>query len=229
MYISLWRGVLSMKGFHNIKKALGITLLFLLSFLLISSSLCESVYTPVPTDEPTNTPAPADLLPEDGSIDYDQLLIDAIIKISTADFYEPAAVRVLEIVEFTTHYALFKSYEEIKESPWNVVVRLQGENKIGGTINHYYMICIKDGYVSSRADVVELQIQNIEITNKLSRQPSLYELETLQAMKANVGDYIELGDNYQVSSKQNYDMAQSHFTIKNVNKGLIEYWEDLGF
>ena len=201
------------------KKIFTFCLVFLMMFTFVTS-FAEEV---TPTLEPTLEPTLVDNQNTD-SVDYDQLLADAIIKITTADFYEPAAVRVLEIKSFSTKWFLTADYAE-KECPWNVVVRLQGENRVGGTVNHYYKICIKSGYDTSNEKMIQTLEKMIKSAKLVPTVSSVDDQSKLQDLRASFGDYLDLGDNYSDFSQGGTNV----FSIKNVNKALKTYWEDLGF
>ena len=71
----------------------------------------------------------------------EQLLVDLLIKISN-DFYEPSAVRVIDLGDYRLYDA--SEYSGMGYgSYYGIKVKLQGENKVGGTLNHPYLIRVK--------------------------------------------------------------------------------------
>lgn len=155
--------------------------------------------------------------------EYEQLLVDALIKVSTDYFYEPSAVRVLEIDAFEKT-AYYPNVPDSEFYPWNVFLRIQGENRVGGTLNHYYLLCIKSGEGSpEKKDYIEANEQLIESKKMLGRDPK-FSIQELYRHKAQVGDILDLGD----SNWEKNDEA-SVFSIKKINKALKAYWEDMGF
>ena len=136
-------------------------------------------------------------------------LFDALVKMITKDFFEPSAIRVLEVGDYINRNQ-WGEYSTLY-GPDTVVVRLQGENRVGGTLNHYYIVCIRAG---ERPD------------SQRSIDSWAGDIETLLSLgyKGEVGDYAELSDNY--SFKED---AADIFNIGRINKALKEYWEDMGF
>ena len=150
---------------------------------------------------------------------YDQLseldkeLFDALIIMTTEDFYKPAAARILEIGDYEDRT---KWEKEGTDSPLygpdTVVVRLQGENQAGGTANHYYMVCIKAA-------------ENTREGTKdyISACRTLGDIKSKLMVSGEIGEYAELEDDYSIKSSSN------KFDIKNINKAIKEYWEEMGF
>lgn len=123
----------------------------------------------------------------------ESILFDCLVNITTEYFYEPAAVRVLEIGDFQK--GGFDSN--------TVVVRLQGENKLGGTLNHYYCIAVSE---SETPDGIK----------------DILEADGFPYC-AHIGDFIQLDDDYSISEKTNdYDFGK-------INQALSEYWKEKGF
>lgn len=141
-------------------------------------------------------------------------LFEALIKLTTEDFYEPSAVRVLELGDFRekTSYDL---------GPDTVVVRLQGENRVGGTLNHYYLVCTAAGEDPDQ-DSIELTERILEYEKAVGME-YLESAKMLLSMKGEVGDYVELSDDY------SFEKLTNVFDIGRVNNALAEYWEEKGF
>ena len=190
----------------------------------------------------------------DALSEKEKMLFDAIVDMSTDDFFNPSAVRLLEVGDYSG-FEFSNETEELSQlfeelgmaeqlndalmQPDLVIVRLQGENKAGGTLNHYYKVCIK-GYEKTgelnqeMIDALEKQIEISEslvaINDFLDESTSddyekLMETKSeLMEYKADVGDYVDLGDDYEVKED-----ASDTFDIGKINKALKEYWENLGF
>lgn len=155
--------------------------------------------------------------------EYEQLLVDALIKVSTDYFYEPSAVRVLEIDAFEK-IGYYHAVLDSEFYPWNVFLRIQGENRVGGTLNHYYLLCIKSGEGSpEKKGYIEALERNIETEKIIGKDPK-YSLNELYRHKAQVGDILDLGDSNWIENDE-----ASVFSIKKINKALKAYWEDMGF
>lgn len=138
-------------------------------------------------------------------------LFDALIKMTTENFYEPAAIRILEVGDYEENTA--NKEDSILYGPDTVVVRLQGENRMGGTINHYYLVCI-----TAAENMTDAGQSMIELRTLLG------DMEQLLDYKGDVGDYAELADSYKLEAS-----AAELFNIGNINKALAEYWEEIGF
>lgn len=158
--------------------------------------------------------------------DLERNLFDALIAISTKSFYEPAAVRVLEVCDYEersqhlqdkdSKYGYIRHNYELNYGPDTVVVRLQGENKVGGTLNHYYLICVKAGENDSE--------DANYIIERYSNSSNTADRLKVMKYKAVFGEYVELGDEYTA------DENASHlFNIGRINKAIQEYWEEMGF
>ena len=140
--------------------------------------------------------------------DLEKTLFNNLISITSEVFYEPAAVRVLEV----------RNYEEYSGTnlPATVVVRLQGENKAGGTLNHYYLICIKSGEASDADKVLNTWASLYGVSDPRYKEAKLKN-------KANEGEYMQLDDDYKAS----IDCSDT-FNIGRINKALKEHWEEMG-
>lgn len=138
-------------------------------------------------------------------------LFDAIVKMTTKDFYEPSEIRVLEIGDYDERTKWDE--DDYLYGPDTVVVRLQGENRVGGTLNHYYLVCTAAG-----ENMTELGQSHIEYERLFGSK------EKLLRYKGEVGDYAELSDTYRFEKS-----ATDIFNIGRINKALKEYWEEMGF
>lgn len=66
------------------------------------------------------------------------------LKVISNNFYEPGAVRLLDIGDSKSKLYDAKKFTGMGEGYfYGVVLKLQGENKIGGTLSHYYLLRIE--------------------------------------------------------------------------------------
>ena len=158
---------------------------------------------------PENSTAP--LSARDQLTDLESRLFDALVKMVTDDFYEPSAVRVLEIGDFEERTKWDET--SLIFGPDTFVVRLQGENRVGGTLNHYYRVC-----VTAAENMTEVAQQSIKTYSLLGDRNSVLDY------KGEVGDYAELSDYYSFE-----ESTTDIFNIARINKALNEYWEEMGF
>lgn len=158
---------------------------------------------------PENSTAP--LSARDQLTDLESRLFDALVKMVTDDFYEPSAVRVLEIGDFEERTKWDET--SLIFGPDTVVVRLQGENRVGGTLNHYYRVC-----VTAAENMTEVAQQSIKTYSLLGDRNRVLDY------KGEVGDYAELSDYYSFE-----ESTTDIFNIARINKALNEYWEEMGF
>ena len=174
---------------------------------------------------------------EDELTGREQRLLDRLKSITKEYFFEPSKVRILEIPVYDCgdiytlqHDPNCDSYgnESNKKTYENeyVVVRLQGENKVGGTLNHYYVICLSE-------------LNTIDEINKIRVEASYSkELETREycSYKLKAGECIELGDTYKTTETVIGDMeirwggddGSKYFDISKINKAFAAYWKDMG-
>jgi len=158
--------------------------------------------------QPTETPAePTERPTEPVITEKEQQLVNYLIDIVTDSFYEPSAVRVLEIGDHVdnTMWRDEGQPESLHEfyGPETIVVRLQGENRIGGTLNHYYRICLTSAY------------------NEDERE--LFAHEVLR-YRGEAGQCAQLSDSYEITEN-----ASDEYDIGRINNALKEHWEELGF
>ena len=187
-------------------------ILALASMLCILLCACNSDGGETNTTSVTTTPPTA----REQLTSHESDVFEALIKMITADFFEPSAVRILELGEYTTSTFVFDDDTKVDyDVPHTVVVRLQGENRVGGTLNHYYRVCVVAGEGTS--DTAKEQIRYYEEYGWGS--------EYILKYKADVGDYVNLGDTYEL--QESYRGVE--YDIGRINKALAEYWEDMGF
>lgn len=157
---------------------------------------------PLPTETVEESIAP--LSAQEQLTEEERGLFESLVKMTTADFYEPAAIRVLEIGDYTK----YTEYDEntVRYGPDVVVVRLQGENRAGGTLNKYYLVCAAEA-------INDVGDQNLYVI-----------FGTSIGVTGKLGDYVELSKNYTIEKD-----ATDVFNIGRINKALKEYWEDMGF
>lgn len=156
---------------------------------------CGSTTTDTPTTMTVVTEPPTAI---ERLSKNERKVFDALIELTTTYFYKPSAVRVLEIGDYE------KSYKDAE----TVVVCLQGENQVGGTLNRYYVICVDDGG-NSADDIIYNDGAGVFFP-----------------VNAKVGSASDLGTThtFKDSNADEYDLDAG-----NINKALIEYWKDMGF
>lgn len=195
-----------------------LSLLLALSMLLLFCACGEKTSSSETTAE-TEPPSERDKLNENES-----LLFEALVKITTAAFYEPSAVKVLEIGDHSSN---------IYPSEY-VVVRLQGENKAGGTLNHYYKICIRE-----EGNLYEIYCEHMNQYHEDYPYFNNYWMYDYYSFDDWVKDehpeytyehnefaeYKELSDGYQFNAVS----ADEEFSVGKINRALTEYWTEKGF
>ena len=181
----------------------------LLLALVLCLSLCacgggnNTVETTVPTEPPTAREQLTEL---------EEKLFNNLIAITKDSFYEPSAVRVLEVCDYYEGTTRTDPDEyDYSYGPDRVVVRLQGENRVGGTVNHYYLICLTGA--ENTSEYAKTMIAAFA-RNK----------EMRMHFKAEEGEYAEIGDYYEVKRD-----SSDIFDIGRINRALKEYWEEMGF
>ena len=148
----------------------------------------------------------------------EEQLVTALIKITTADFYEPSKIRVLEIGTYENRTRFEGDPDHVEEyGPDTVVVRLQGENRVGGTLNHLYLLVLVGAENKSEKAQERLE--------KLEQLGPGYE-NNIMTLRGEVGDYVQIADSNKLKDKEH---AEEVFNIGKVNKALAEYWEERGF
>lgn len=209
---------------------------YLLFLLLIGTLMCSAcsentVHTSVATTVAENTLQPETITVPETTFSHettaiealsedDKLLFDALIKMTVDHFYEPSKIRILEIGDHSDG-TIYKK-DDLNYGPCTVVVRLQGENVIGGTVNHYYKVCIIG------AEVGDANKERVDTLKYLYGNDAYAELLDYEGSP---GDYAQLDDDYEfLHIKYNIsNTASLFFNIGNINRALKEYWEDLGF
>lgn len=79
----------------------------------------------------------------DASSGNEQEIVNLLKTISN-DFYEPSAVCLLEIGDCRLKLYNAKNFTGMgKGYFYGIVLKLQGENKLGGTLSHYYLLRIE--------------------------------------------------------------------------------------
>ncbi len=137
-------------------------------------------------------------------------LFDAIIKMTKDTFYEPSAVRLLEVGDYKQN----GQAGSLNLGNSVVVIKLQGENRVGGTLNHYYCVVIKEN---------EWSIGEVDAKDYANSLRITGDAKLALEIDGKVGDYVELDDRYSIEED-----ASDTFDIGRVNKALKEYWEDMG-
>ncbi len=114
------------------------------------------------------------------------------------------------------HYALLYG-------PDSIVAKVQGQNKVGGSLNHYYDIIIVSGEnmdedSQSLIDYYETLVRLSDVTT----DPDAC-VKSLVSLKGHVDDYYRLSDSYKIE-----DIADE-FNVGKINNALNEYWTEKGF
>ena len=185
--------------------------LFLILALVLCISLCACGGGSDVPPETTTKPLTA----REQLTDFEAKFFKILIDMTKESFYEPSAVRVLEVCDYNenTKYENDTSYYDSMYGPDTIVVRLQGENKAGGTLNHFYLICLKSA--ENKSEYAQSMISlDIYFGDKEGRM----------RYKATEGEYVELSDYY--SPKKD---ASDLISVARINKALKEYWEEMGF
>ncbi|MBE6559886.1 MAG: hypothetical protein E7662_02070 [Ruminococcaceae bacterium] len=194
------------------------TFTFLLLALCLLCSSCENTETTTSEDTEAITTV-RETTAIEALNEEEQLLFDALIKMTTADFYEPSKIRVLEIGDYSDNSKYAK--DDILYGPSTVVVRLQGENRVGGTLNHYYKVCIIGAEVSeTMKDYVENLKEYAQLQKILNGKDMSFDLLNYEG---DPGDYEQQDDDFKLSS------TSSAFDVGDINRALKEYWKDMGF
>ena len=160
----------------------------------------------------------------------EEALFSAIISFVSNDFNAPAEVRLLEVGDYEENSA---GNGENPDWADFVVVRLQGENKLGGTLNNHYLVCVNDTKCWNKADNKPMEFttawsdnwrEKYEVTGSKEHWEEMIGC-LLVSMRSGgvIGDYAELLD-YSISAD-----ASDIFDVGKINKALAEYWEDMGF
>lgn len=210
-----------------------VTAVFLAIIIMLCFASCAAGKSKTPVDD----------------LSEDELLLFDALKIITQDFYEPGAVRLLEVWEYNVFYQSF--YGIWNPAPLengefhSVVVRLQGENRVGGTLNHYYIVRL-DTLPDYIVDNVEQAIQNAaetaceknwdnglnteyphtsfrtraEYKEFLTNVHYVDEFCTSEEAENQFGKCLELDDDYTIS-----DDAEDIYNIAKINKALKYYWD----
>ncbi len=152
----------------------------------------------------------------------EERLFSALIQAVTEDFYEPSTVRVFDVWDYDDRTYLEKykdSDDEYERSmyehyygPELVTVRLQAENKIGGTVNHYYRLCMTGA--ENTSDDAKERYRDCRWLGNL--------VESLN-YSAETGDIVSFGDYYEPKEEA------EEFDVGKINRALKEYWDDKGF
>lgn len=183
-------------------------IILLVAVLCLSVCSCNGSNENEPAVTTTTTvvdpPAAIDLLN-----DEELLLFDFLIELTSNDFFEPSAVRVLEVGDYEER-SHFKgtSYEDVLYGPDTIVVRLQGENLAGGTANNHYVIALNTA----------------ENTTSYGKNQTKFDYPlTVIYYKAEAGQYVQLGESYSIEE------PAENYNVGNINRAIAEYWSEMGF
>lgn len=221
------------------KKLLSIltcVLLFCICFVSCDNASNSPANT-IPTVEKT----PVELLTADERDLYEALLI------ASTEFYEPSEVRVLEVGDYNRRAETNFFGPNLGDGIYSrVTVRIQGENRVGGTLNHYYAIRLKT-QASSIVDDPKAVIESVaerDCKNKWdNRQENEYpktdfssredykkflttvyyvdDYCTEEEAEQYFGRCAKLDDDESISIS-----AEATFNIAKINKALKYYWNE---
>jgi hypothetical protein len=188
------------------------TIAVLLTLLLVLSlTACGGGNQTAPaTPEPTPQSA-KDVLNEN-----ERLLFDAIIKFTSSEFHNPSSARVLEIGDYQDNTKYDKKSENYGTAI--VVVRLQGDNQAGGTINCNYVVCIRAAEPENKASQARYELAISPLFPSDDKK-----IEKLR-IKAEFAEFELLSDDYKIDKD-----ASGIFSVSSINKAIKEYWDDMGF
>jgi hypothetical protein len=86
--------------------------------------------------------------------DFEQDVFNSLL-ININDFYNPSEIRVIGASEY-------------EDEDGYVFIEIQGTNRIGGTINRWYLLQIESGYVGAtymnRGDIIDVDDWSLDIT-----------------------------------------------------------------
>ena len=149
--------------------------------------------------------------------DVEKQIYDALL-IMLNDFYDPSSVRVMELSNYS-NLSMFREStdEQHKElaGPDTVVVRLSGANRLGGTLNNYYRLCLSD----FTTPITESSRKMVDSLRAVGQSTLPY--------VGNIGDYVELKSSHFLVTNPHKNIGVS--SIGNINRALKEYWYILGF
>lgn len=156
--------------------------------------------------------------------DFEKEVYDALL-IMLNDFYNPSEVRILEMGEYTDRSSYRENAGEDALSaflagPSTIVLRLSGTNKLGGTLNHYYMLALNDWMTA------ETILDSVKTLREYELTYTSLSVSVLQKM-AMAGEYVELADNY-VMKQPEFGKKVTETEIGNINRALKEHWSNLG-
>lgn len=153
--------------------------------------------------------------------DIEKQIYDALL-VMLNDFYNPASVRVMELTDYEDRSEYREKYAgKISDDIWatlarpdTVVIRLSGENRLGGTLNNYYMLCLST-WTTPCHESNKTYIKAAQLMGK----------STLPYV-GNIGDYDEL-DTSEIHLYTKWPLPDS--AVGNINRALKEHWDILGF
>ncbi len=150
--------------------------------------------------------------------EYETELYNAIILDANAYFYTPSAVRLLEVRNYSdSGYSL--GYPKI------AVVKLQGENRLGGTTNAYVLICVA---ASGELDAEKQEEYDSLMELYKEGGGAKYYAQAMQ-YQAKFGEMCVLDDAAMTKLNWGTEKAKSLFDVGNINRALDEYWKSQGF
>lgn len=210
--------------------------------------------------------------PIDELTESELILFDAL-KIMTKDFFEPGEVKLLEVgdygvsnenpfeidylaEEFDEEYDwdAYIAYEQFLDEVHDdlgygefkyITVRIQGENRVGGTLNHYYRIrldTLPESIVDNPAQFAEEEFSkyhnkqedwdNDEYNRRWHDSWEEYKSYTINLLykdaycdqeyaTEHMGKYSELESYFSIETS-----AEDTYNIAKINRALKYYWDE---
>lgn len=197
--------------------------------LLLAFVMCFSLCACGNDNSQENITENEELTAREKLTEKEEALFSALISFVAEDFNAPSEVRLLEVGDYEEN-----STGDSENSDWAdfVVVRLQGQNKLGGTLNNHYLVCVNDTKCWNKADNKPMEFTTAWSDNWREKYEATGSKEhweemigcLLVSMRSGgvIGDYAELLD-YSITTD-----ASDIFDVGKINKALAEYWEDMG-
>lgn len=127
-----------------------------------------------------------------------------VLDITTEEFFEPSAAKILSIGDYNDSGAQYETDPDFKSlwSSTTIVVKIQGENKVGGTVNNCYLIALNEVHNNERF---------------------IFDQEDKVMFSCVPGDYAILSKSYEIEE------PCPDYNVGNINRAFTEYWTELGF
>ena len=181
---------------------------YVLFLCIIMSALCACSAEIQKAEETTEENA--------GMSELEEQLFDYIVKMSTESFFDPSAVRLLEVGDHVKRHRY--TPESDHYGPDTIVLRLQGENRVGGTTNQHFMVCL-----TTAQNEAFLKSSARELIIYMAKNGDIGDQVYVLTHEGNAGDFVQLKEDYSIVDEVSY------VDVGNINRALAEYWESMGF